>query len=335
MRILVVQLKRIGDLVLTTPVIECLREKFPDSSIDFAIEGGSAGLLPCLDHDEAFIFRRGKVEPGTWLALFRHRFDWVIDLTGNDRSAAVTAVARAKHSVTYAKWRNRFARKWIFTDFVESKVSHLHTADHHTALLRPLGIQKTGVPSRLMIPPEEEDAIATALEKHGVCGSFAVVHPGTVKAEKFWLPERWAAVIERLRATGMTVILTGSPSREEAAHLQKIQDSLKARDPQVVSFAGKLTLPQLAALIRRSSLTCGVDSAPLHFADALETPVLGLFGPTCPHQWRPRTEGSIVVTPLGTGMVGPEYYPGLPMAQLSTDMVLVALGEKLAGSFCN
>lgn len=323
-----VQLKRIGDVVLTTPILDCLRKKFPSVSISLAIEGSSAGLLPCIEHDEAFVFHRGNFNPGTFWKILRRPFDCVIDPTGNDRSALVAAFAHARTSVTYAKWRNRFLRTKIYSDFVESKVSHLHTADHHTALLRPLGIDATNVPARLVIPPEDEGAIAEILEKEQIQPPFVVVHPGTVKAEKFWSAQRWAFFIGELQARGLRVVLTGSPSTTEAAHIKQILASCKDAG-EVCCLAGKLTLPQLAALISRASFVCGVDSAPLHFSDALGVPVLGLFGPTCPHQWRPRLPQSVVVTPKGTAPVGPEYYPGLPMEDLTADLVTEALCKLL------
>jgi len=329
-RILVVQLKRIGDLVLTTPVLDCLRDKYPAASLSLAIEEGSAGLIPCIAHDETFVFRRGRLDVAVWLRLLRKRFDLVIDLTGNDRSAAVTAFSRPTRSVTYAKWRKRFLRGQIYSDFVESKVSHLHTADHHTALLRAIGMDRVGIPGRLEIPPEDAEAVAELLERKKIQRPFAVVHPGTVKPEKYWLPDRWVEVINSLRSRGYAVVLTGSPAASEAAHLHDILSRSTIPDSQVVCVAGKLTLPQLAAMIKKASLVCGVDSAPLHFADALETPVLGLFGPTCPHQWRPRLAASVVVTPKGTARVGPEYYPGIPMNKLTTDLALAALDELLS-----
>jgi predicted lipopolysaccharide heptosyltransferase III len=327
-RILVVQLKRIGDLVLTTPVLDCLRKKFPAATISLAVEAGSAGLLPCLEYDEAFVFRRGSAALAPWWNLLRLPFDLVIDLTGNDRSAAVSALARARQSVTYAKWRTRPFRRFIYTDFVESPVADLHAADHHTALLRAVGIEATNIPSRLIISPEDDAAAASLLAENKIHGGFVVVHPGTVKEEKFWLPERWAAVMAFLRQRGFSVVLTGSAAAPEKRHAASILASLTGPpDPGIISLIGCLSLPQLAAIIQRAALVCGVDSAPLHFADALGRPVLGLFGPTCPHQWRPRRPGSVVVTPKGTSIVGPEYYPGLPMEKISTDLVLPALGE--------
>ncbi len=103
-----------------------------------------------------------------------------------------------------------------------------HTADHHTDLLRALGISVEGVPMTLALPEDARAEAAGALANVRV--PFAVVHPGTARAEKYWLPERWAEVISALRKEhGLTVVLTGSKAPDERAHLDAIQAALLSR----------------------------------------------------------------------------------------------------------
>jgi ADP-heptose:LPS heptosyltransferase len=331
MRLLLLQLKRIGDLVLTTPAITCLREKFPQAQIILTLEKGSAGLLPLIDHDEAIILRRGKLDLAQWQELTLSPFDVCLDFTGNDRSALVTSVSRAGRRITWQRFARKPLRRWIYTEFVESRVQDRHTADHHTDLLQPLGIERSGVPSRLTVPSDIQTRVDELLAGHGVRGPFIVVHPGSARAEKFWRSEGWAEVIQEiLRTTTCQVIVTGAGTRDEETHLQEI---LTACPPscreRIVNLAGACELAELAGVLRRARVVCGVDSAPLHFADALQVPVLALFGPTNPLQWRPRDTASKILVPPGTKPIGPKYDPGAPVQNIPVAHVLQALHELL------
>jgi ADP-heptose:LPS heptosyltransferase len=332
MRILLVQLKRIGDLVLTTPAICCLREKYPEAELVLAIEGGSTGLLPLVDHDRAIVLRRGKLDLPQWTDMVRETFDVCLDFTGNDRSAMVALFSYAPRRITWKRFAAKPFRRMIYTEFVESRVQDRHTADHHTDLLRALDIERSGVPAQLHVSEELRQKTAHILQEHGVEGAFAVIHPGSVRPEKFWTAEGWAAVVRELvEGYDLPVVLTGSASAREMEHLEQVWSFFDpAVAARVVRLAGKLTLSELAGILQQARLVCGVDSAPLHFADALRVPVLALFGPTNPHQWRPRQTASAIVVPPGTGPIGPKYHLGAPVGLIPVEEVLAALRGLLA-----
>src|SRR5438105_11015941 len=104
MRILVLQLKRIGDLILTTPALFALREKFPAAHVTLAIEEGSRELLPAIDFiDETLIFRRKAGNAHVWLKLLFSGFDICLDFTGSDRSAFFSLLSRASRRVSFSR----------------------------------------------------------------------------------------------------------------------------------------------------------------------------------------------------------------------------------------
>ena len=101
MRILVIQLKRIGDVILTTPLLAALRENLPEAEITLALDASTAALAPALDADRTLVFRRGLAGLGFWRELARGGFDICLDVTGNDRSATATSLPqdrRARYS---------------------------------------------------------------------------------------------------------------------------------------------------------------------------------------------------------------------------------------------
>lgn len=319
MRILLIQLKRIGDAILTTPALVALRETFPHAHLTLAIDGNAAGLAEALPADEILIRRRGGF--GFWRKIVTGRFDATLDFTGNDRSALVAALSRAPHRLTYERFARKPLRRRIYTDFVDSSVRDRHTADHHTDLLQPLGIRINNVPSQLALPESAHTQAGAALAEYGITEPFTILHPGTARAEKYWPAECWARLIPQLRGP---LVITGSADPSEQAHLARISAQLSTFNfqPPPANLAGTLSLTASAALIQRASLVIAVDSAPVHLADALGTPVVALFGPTNPYHWRPRGPRATVVTPA---TVITPHTPRYPMSEIRVESVLEAV----------
>jgi heptosyltransferase-2/heptosyltransferase-3 len=103
---------------------------------------------------------------------------------------------------------------------------------------------------------------------------LVVLHPGTGGPAKLWHAERWAAVADALVAAGARLVLTGGPGEESL--VEEVATRMRVRP---LTLAGQTTVGQLAALLRRSTLTLGVDSGPLHLASAQGVPTIHLYGP--------------------------------------------------------
>ena len=127
----------------------------------------------------------------------------------------------------------------------------------------------------------------------------------------------------------MKCVLTGGRSAMERAQIAAIKSACRS---EVIDFSGKTDLLTLAALVRKARLLVTVDSAPMHFAAAWETPQVVLFGPTNPFHWHPRSESARVL--LG-GFEGPvtQFNPrqrAVPMNQISTESVIDAMESLLS-----
>ena len=102
--ILVIQLKRIGDLILTTPAIAALREKFPEARIDLVVSPAGAELTAAIPGiDRVFIAGRRLTDVATWLAIAFRRYDYCLDFTRTDRSALLTILSHARKRITYER----------------------------------------------------------------------------------------------------------------------------------------------------------------------------------------------------------------------------------------
>ena len=322
--VLLIQLKRIGDLILTTPAIAALREKFTDASISLVVSAAVKELLPAIAGIDKVYEVRGKTDDALdWIALSLGKFDYCLDFTRNDRSAFLTFLSGARKRITsdHPNLRTKL-RARSYNEFVEAPVGFLHTVDYHLALLKPLGIENASRAIRLQLPEETVAKADELLRAANVGPEFVCFHPGSARAEKFWEAARWAEAIDHCaRATGMTCVLTGGRSSMEQSQIAAIKAAAKSNP---IDLSGKTNLLTLAALVRKARLLVTVDSAPMHFAAAWDTPQVVLFGPTNPFHWHPRSESAIVL--LG-GTEGPvtEFNPkqrAVPMNQISTEAVI-------------
>jgi len=136
------------------------------------------------------------------------------------------------------------------------------------------------------VPGEEaERSVEGLLAAQGLAArSFIHFHPGSRWQFKCWPPERAAALVDALVRRGERIALSAAPDERE---LELIAEIRKRASAPIADFSGKLTLKQLAALSARAKLFIGVDSAPMHIAAAMQTPVVALFGPSGELEWGP------------------------------------------------
>ena len=327
LNVLLIQLKRIGDLILTVPAIAAVRKNFPDAKISLVVAHGSRELLPAIPGVDQTFVARGRISDAIpWFAVAKARFDYCLDFSRTDRSAFLTLLSGARKRITYDTIRREPLRQLSYNEFVPSKVRFVHTVDHHLALLAPLGISGAATEIQLVLPQAVRDRAAAVIVENNLADDFVILHPGSARGEKFWMASRWAEVANQ---EGIRFVLTGGKSRMEQEHIARIKSHLQR---PVVDLSGQLDLLTLAALIARARLLVTIDSAPMHLAGALGTPQVALFGPTNPFHWHPRSPSAIVLRaghgdPL-THFV-PQQAPGT-MKEISTKQVIDAMKSLLS-----
>jgi predicted lipopolysaccharide heptosyltransferase III len=287
-RILLIQLKRLGDFILTVPVVSALRAAFPSAELVMVVPAPVAELAHCIAQlDRVISFHPGRPNLETWASALAGEWDACLDFTGSDRSALLTKLSRARLRVGYEKHARRL-RRLAYTSLSRASVRELHTVDFHLALLAELGVQSPsatrGTPFKL--PPDAKKRARFLLEEAGAPGPYAVVHPGTAREEKFWMNDRWAELCASLhRHQKMSIVLTGVGDGLEVPHLEALRRRLRV---PVADLTGRLTLVEFAAVIAGCEIIVGVDSMAMHLAALFARPQVALFGPTNPFHWRPR-----------------------------------------------
>ncbi len=331
MNVLLIQLKRIGDLILTVPAIAALRKNFPAAKISLIVAHGSRELLPAIPGVDQTFVARGRISDAIqWFAVARARFDYCLDFSRTDRSAFLTLLSGARKRITYDTIRREPLRQLSYNEFVPSQVRFLHTVDHHLALLAPLGVHDLSAEIQLVLPQAAKARAAAVMIENDLAENFVILHPGSARTEKFWIAQRWAEVANRSASQAqIRFVLTGGKSRMEQDHIARIKSHLHC---PVVDLSKQLDLLTLAALIERARLLVTIDSAPMHLAAALGTPQVALFGPTNPYHWHPRTTSAVV---LRAGNADPLTHfvpqqPPVAMKEISTKQVIDAMHRLLS-----
>src|SRR5436305_7158484 len=332
MKILLIQLKRIGDLILTTPAIAAVREKFPDGHLTLVISSEGKTLAPAIAGvNKLLVMPRGLTGFGTIAAIARGKFNYCVDFTRNDRSALLVLLSRAKKRIVSfrIKVRSKF-RTRFYNEFVQHRMRDMHTIDYHLALLEPLGISNVSRAVRLELPKSMREAADELLSAHNLRRDFIIFHPGSARAEKFWNAQRWTEVINHAATNhDVDLVLTGGSLPLEQAHISDIKSKVHH---EIVDLSGKTDLLTLAALIAKARLLITVDSSPMHLASASRTPQVILFGPTNPFHWRPRESPALILQGTSTAPFV-EFVPKQPrlsMNQVSTEGVIDAMETLLS-----
>lgn len=298
-RALVIKLRHHGDVLLTSPVFSCLSAAAPECEIDALVYRDTAPLLEGHPHiSRLHTIDRGwkKLGPLAQLgaewdllsALRQRQYDLVIHLTEHRRGAWLTRLIGPRWSVAPARrdggrfWRNSFDRLIVYPGHALR-----HTVEKNLDALRVLGLHPAPAQRKLVLVPGDaaETRVNALLAEAGLePGKFIHLHPGSRWLFKCWPGENTAALIDLLNAEGHSLVITAAPDDKELAMIREIRQRTAA---PVLDLSGQLSLRELAALTARARLFVGVDSAPMHIAAAVGTPVAVLFGPSGDKEWGP------------------------------------------------
>jgi len=305
-RVLVIKLRHHGDVLLATPVLSMLKRVAPQCEIDALAYADTAPMLeghPALAQLHLIDrnwkrqgLRRQTVAEWKLVSALRARhYDLVVHLSVHTRGAWLVRLLRPRWSVA-PRFRDGF---WAnsFTHLYPAQSDPLrHTVETNLDSLRALGLEPTVADKVVtMVPGAKAEArVAGLLAGHGLpAGGFVHVHPASRWAFKCWPAERVAALCDALAAKGLPIVLSSAPDAKEKALIAEVRAARKqsAVPPApTIDLSGQLSLKELAALTAQARLFVGVDSAPMHIAAAMGTPVVGIFGPSGDLEWGPWDE---------------------------------------------
>ncbi len=290
-RILLSRMKFIGDIVLTTPVIHALRDKFPNAYIAYFGDKKSVTLLdgnPCLDEIIGYDFSKPDITEQIKAALLlrKRKFDVFIDLFSNPRSALLAWASGAPMRIG----KDVRGRGMLYTHKMGDAGSLTSAIDYHYSYVRPLGVEPLYRKTEIFLSDDEKREAKIFLKHQGVDVSKKIValHPGATWPNKMWLKESFADLIDLMRARlGVEILLSPGPGEEEL-----MADILK-RSSGNVHLLPLLPVRQLAGILSQCSVFVSNDCGPMHIGVAVGTPTIGIFGPEPVEVWfdYPAAEG--------------------------------------------
>lgn len=307
-RILAINFGGIGDEILFFPVIQGLRETYPNSRITMLVEPRCQGIgafNPAIDEVLTFDIKANP-SPAELMALVgelrKRKFDLAISSGGSAMVPLLLWLTGARYRVGYGA--SRTARLLSYQAPLNKQQ---YAADMYYDLIRAWVPSPNRLP-QVAIAPADRLWAKEFMAEQGVQPGESVVmlHPGCSRLSvikgfhKSWEPWKWADLARRLLAEGVRVLIAGGP--DDADAIAAIREQL-ATSPAAVGSDSESSLPvvdaygktrglgQLAALIEQASVLVAVDSAPMHLGVAVGRPTVALFGPTDPRKLLP--EGTI------------------------------------------
>lgn len=285
-RILIVRLSAIGDVIHTVPLLNALRDSYPEARLTWVLQTPASTLLEGHESlDELIVLPKNYLKSPREVWRLRRRlranqYDIAIDAQGLTKSALVCGLSGAPRRIGFGDEWGREMSRWCYNERIHSTAPH--AVDRMLELLSPLGIVSPTV--RFSIPESLADRewADRVIREAGLVDGFAVVHAGAGWPSKMWMPDRFAAVTRYLESRWNlpTVVVWGSSAEREMA------DQIVAGSQGAARPAPPRTLRELAAFSRRARLFVSSDSGPLHLAAAVGTPCVGLYGP-----WPPKRHG--------------------------------------------
>lgn len=281
-RILVITLRRLGDVLLTTSLIHALREKWPGAIIHALVFRGTEGILAGNpDMDAVFTLSQHPSIQEFVSAAVRlwRRYDVSMCTQTGDRpvflafAAGRSRVGFVGEGETGSWWKGRLLQHQVSVESENHRV---------TELMRLAGCLGISTRARLVCPQGAAEIAAPA--------TYAVVHAQPMFRYRRWNDEGWRRLVRGLADRGLVVVATGGPDASERAYLDRLFEPVA---PWVRRMDGTLNWPQLSVLLRRAAVYVGPDTSMTHLAAASGCPTVGLYGPVSPRRMGPWPAGGL------------------------------------------
>lgn len=281
--------RRIGDVLLATPLVRSLKRAWPDTPVDALVFEGTQDAIaanPDVRRVLAVPQRPDALPHLAFMLRIARRYDMALSLVPGDRPTLYAYLAgrwRAGLLLPTSKerWKRRFLHRWVAFDERDT-----HTLLMHLALAAAIDVPEH---REVSVTWTAEDARQVdALLPGDGASKLAVLHPYPKFVYKMWRTEGWIEIARWLVERGYRVVLSGGP---DTAEVDYVRDLARGMPAGTLNLASKLTLGGTGCLLSRAALYVGPDTAVTHMAAALGVPTVALYGPTDPVKWGPWPRG--------------------------------------------
>ncbi len=272
MKILIIRFSSIGDIVLTTPVVRCLKTQLDDSEIHYATKAQYQSILENNPYvDKVFLLKENFDELVG--ELKKEKYDVVIDLHNNLR----TRILKWKLSVLSYSFNKLNIQKWLIVNFKINRLPDIHIVDRYLETAKPLGIKNDALGLDYFIPEKDEVPWEWLPDSHR--NGFVAYAIGAQHETKK-LPV--IRMIELCMKINRPIILLGG--KEDVENAERVRTALenKNTNAQIFNSCGKFNLNQSASILKKADLVFSHDTGLMHMAAALKKEVYSIWGNTIP-----------------------------------------------------
>lgn len=263
-KFLIIRFSSIGDIVLTTPVVRCLRNQYPDAQIHYITKKVYATILESNPNiDKVYAIEKEISEVGTQVK--EEQYDFIIDLHNNLRSNSLKRKLK-KPSSAFPKlnWK-----KFLLTNFKLNNMPDIHIVDRYFETVKRLDVTNDNTGLDYFIPVESR----VILTDYSIPTDFFVYSIGAQYATKK-LPNH--KIIELIKKLNTSVVLLGDKNDV------KNGSEISAACPGTINLCGQLSLDESASIIQQSSKVITHDTGLMHIASAFKKPIISIWGNTVP-----------------------------------------------------
>ncbi len=287
-KILCIKPRGIGDIILSTIILDNLIAYFPSAKIDYLTEEFAKHAVennPLVN--KVLTMKKTDLSIKTAFKIRKEKYDLILDMWSNPWTAQITFFSGVKYRAGFA-YRGR---KYAYNIHATSERGEHHSAEHNLELLRALNIPIISKHVYYFVSEKEDMLGKNFIEKNVPHGySIMGIIPSGGWPSKRCDKEKWVEIIKTVSEKYRTkfIILWGPGDETDA-------DFITSRLPEQTIIAPKTDIPAMAGIIKNCSLIIANDSGPMHLAAAMGIPTIGLFGPTNPQMHRPYSENSAYV----------------------------------------
>lgn len=288
--ICILRLSAIGDVCNTIAAVQCIQRQWPDTHITWITSNLESHLLQGLPGINVVIFDKKKGIKGyteLWKTLKNHHFDALLHMQYALRASVATLGIKAKYKLGFNKERSQDFQTW-FTNIKVPSPKAPHVLDGLLAFAKTLGVQDLTPTWSIPYSANDLDWATNILSTD----KNLIVVPAASKAYKNWHAQGYSAVISHAKQQGWNIILAGSPAQIEI----ELANEIEKNCPFVTNMVGKSSIKQLLALLDKTDLVIAPDTGPTHMANAMNTPVIGLYAHHNPDRTGPYNYRHYVVS---------------------------------------
>lgn len=267
MKILIIRFSSIGDIVLTTPIIRCIKQQMPDAQLHYLTKKTFKDVLIANPYIDKLHYLQDDWQAMV-ASLKEEQFDYVIDLHNNLRTARIKQALKTK-AFSFPKLN---VQKWLYVNLKIKLMPDVSIVERYFETVKPLNIRNDGQGLDYFIPEKEEITQKDIPMSHWA-GYIGCVVGGSYATKQLPI-DKWKELCQQLP---IPIILLGGPEDRDFATEIAVIDPIK-----IYNACGKFNLNESADLVRKAKIIISNDTGLMHVAAAFKKPVISLWGNTTP-----------------------------------------------------